>query len=835
MSSLRYAIRTLAHTPAVSLIVIFSLALGIGANTAIFSLFHQALLKRLPVEKPEELVLLSAPGEFKLRGQISINDSAGGPEMIFSYPMMRELEKRPSGLAGVAGYRTFTANLSYEGRTLSGDVNAVTGRYFQVLGVRPLLGRLLDARDDEGKGQPVAVLNHGYWKDRLGGQRDVLNKPIRVNAQVFTIVGVTPEDFRGVAFNDDHDIFVPLAFKPALTPGWDGTSNWNDYYLYAFGRLAPGLTREQSQAALNGVYAGLVEKQVSLMTDQPKEYQERFLQHRLTLLPGDFGHSAFREALRPPLTILLICTALVLLIAAANAANLLLARAVQRTRELSVRTALGASRWRIIRQMLTEAMMLAMGGGVAGLVVGLWALDALVAMTVDADGAVHLFDPRLDPAILGFGLLLAVVTGLLFGIYPALAAARAAVAGTLKEGSGQTSSSRAGVRMRRALVTAQIAVSLLLLIPVGLLLKSLVNLLKTDPGLKTANVITFTVSPYLNGYRPERARQFFAAAEENLAAVPGIEAVSTSMVPLLSGSSWATSIQVEGFANGPDADNNSRLNWVGPGFFSKLGVPLIAGREFSAADTMAAPKVAVVNEAWVNHFSPGRDPVGLRFGIDGGKGERGITVVGVVKNAKYNSLRAVAPRLFHLPYRQVDRVGRLSFYVHSALPEEQTAAQVRRVIAGMDPDLPVESLQTFESRIGDSIRGDRITLQLSSAFALLATVLAMLGLYGVVAFGVARRTREIGIRMAMGANPAVIRGLVFKEVSLILLIGGALGVPGALALGRLARSQLYGVEANDPVVVGGAIAALILAATLAAWLPARRAARINPVEALRYE
>ncbi len=832
MTSLRYAFRTLARTPMVSLVVVVSLALGIGANTAIFSMFYQALLKRLPVQKPEELVLLSAPAEFK--GGRNSTSNPGGMEMIFSYPMIRELEKSPNGLAGVAGYRTFAANLSYEGRTQSGEVNAVTGMYFSLLGVQPLRGRLLDAEDDRGKGQPVAVLSHGYWMDKLGGQQDVLNKPIRVNTQVFTIVGVAPENFKGVAFNDEHDIFVPLAFKPALTPGWDGTENWTDYYIYAFGRLAPGLSREQAQAALNSVYAGLVEKQAGLMTGRSQDYRERFRQHRLTLQPGDFGHSAFREELRTPLTILFICTALVLLIAAANAANLMLARAVQRTRDLSIRSALGASRGHIIRQMMAEAMLLAVGGGVAGLLVGLWSIDALVTMTADADGSGRLFETSLDPLLLGFSFGLSLLTGLLFGLYPALAAARASVAGRLKEDSGQASSSRTGVRMRRALVTAQIALSLLLLVPMGLFLKSLVNLLKTDLGMKTENVITFIVSPELNGYSFERARQFFAQAEENLAAIPGVGAVTTSVVPLIAGNSWGTDIHVEGFSTGQGVDNNSRLNHVGPGFFSKMGVPLLRGREFTDADTMAAPKVAVVNEAWVAHFSPDRDPIGLQFGT-GAADTRDITVAGVVKNAKYNNLRAETPRLFHLPYRQVEQVGRLSFYVHSSLTVEQTSAQIRRVLGGMDPDLPVESLQTFTSRVNENIRGDRITLQLASAFALLATLLAMLGLYGVVAFGVARRTREIGIRMAMGAGSAAIRGLVFTEVAVILLIGSVFGVPGALALARLAQSQLYGVEANDPLVVAGAIAALIGAAAVAAWIPARRAARINPIEALRYE
>jgi predicted permease len=832
MSSLRYAFRTLARTPVVSLVVILSLALGIGANTAIFSLFHQALLKSLPVQAPEELVLLSAPAQFK--GGRSSTNNAGGLDMAFSYPMLRELEKSPNGLAGIAAYRNFAANLSFEGATRSGEVNAVSGAYFKLLGLRPAMGRLLDEADDRGAGHAAAVLSYGFWRDRLGGRPDVLNKPMRVNAQIFTIVGVAPARFNGAAFGEEQDVFVPLAFKPALTPGWDGRDNWSDYYLYCFGRLAPGRTRHQAQDALNGVYAGLVEKQAALMANRPKDYLERFRQHRLKLEPGMQGHSSFRAELETPLQILMICTALVLLIAGANAANLLLARSVQRARDLTIRTALGASRWQIVRQLMTEALLLAGAGGAAGLLVGLWALDGLVTATQDADGTGRLFDTSLDPAMLLYALALALATGLLFGAYPAWSAARASTAGALKEDSGQASASRAGVRMRRGLVTAQVALSLLLLIPMGLFLKSLVNLLRTDLGMKTSNVMTFILSPELNGYSLEGARQFFTQAEENLAAAPGFQAVTTALVPLLAGASWGTDLHVEGFPKGENVDNNSRLNHIGPGFFSKMGIPLIAGREFTDADTLASPKVAVVNEAWVEHFAKGRNPLGLRFSATG-PDNLDITVVGVVKNSKYNSVRSEPVRLFFQPYRQMEQTGRLAFYVHSALPEEQTAAQIRRIISEMDPDLPVEMLETFASRINSNIRGDRITLQLASAFALLATLLSMLGLYGVVAFGVARRTREIGIRMAMGAGSGAIRGMVFTEVALILLAGGALGVPGALALARLAQSQLYGVQANDPVVISGAVAALIAAAAIASWIPARRAAKINPVEALRYE
>ncbi|HAX44240.1 MAG TPA: hypothetical protein DCY80_16965 [Solibacterales bacterium] len=832
MRTFRYAFRSLARTPMVSLVVILSLALGIGANTAIFSLFHQAILRSLPVQNPEELVLLTAPADFK--GGRSSTNNGGGMEYIFSYPMLRGLEESRDGVTGVAGHRNFNANLAFDGRTQSGEVNAVSGSYFRLLGLTPEFGRLLDEADDRGPGQPVAVLGYSYWKDRLGGSLEVLNKPIRVNTQVFTIVGVAPRGFRGVSLGEEQDVFVPLAFKPALTPGWDGRENWQDYYLYLFARVAPGMSLQQAQDSLNTRYSGLAEAQAAQMTGRSAEYLERHRKQRLTLVPGEFGHSALREELETPLTILLFCTGLVLLIAAANAANLMLARAVQRSRDLSIRSALGASRGDILRHMLSEAMLLSLGGGLAGVLMGAWALDALVAMTSDSDGSNGLFAARLDGSMLGFGLGLALVTGLVFGLYPAWSAARASVSGTLKEDSGQASASRAGVRLRRALVTAQIALSLLLLIPMGLFLKSLVNLLRTEVGMKTENVLTFEISPELNGYSFERARRFFVEAEEKLAAVPGVRVVTASVVPLLGGSSWGTDIDVEGFASGPNVDNNSRLNHVGAAFFSKMGVPLVKGREFTEADNEAAPPVAIVNEAWVDHFAKGRDPLGLHFQTGGPESPQ-ITVVGVVKNAKYNRLKDPPARLFHQPYTQAGNVGRLTFYVHSALPAEQTSAELRRVLAGMAPDLPVENLQTFQARIQDNIRGERIMLQLASAFAVLATLLAMLGLYGVVAFGVARRTREIGIRMAMGAGTAAIRGLVFTEVGVILVIGAVFGVPGALALARFAESQLYGVTSRDPGVIVGAIVSLIAAAALAAWLPARRAARVNPIEALRYE
>jgi len=831
MSELRYSFRALAKTPVISLVVILSLGLGIGANTAIFSMMHQALMKSLPVEKPDELVLLTSPPDLKSGRQTSNN--SGGMDSIFSYLAFRGLERNPSGVKGVAAYRLLGANIAFQGKTLNGGVSIVSGGYFPLLGVQPQIGRMLSYDDDRGAGQPVAVLSYGYWQDRLGARNDVLNQPLRVNGQVFTVVGVAQKGFLGLTLGDEPDVYVPLVFKPAMTPGWNGTDRWNDYYLYLFARLQPGTTAPAAESALNGVYSGLMETQVKA-GQAPKDREKRYLESRLKLLPGALGQSSLRKGMETPLRILFICTGLVLLIAAGNAANLLLARAVQRGKELSIRVAMGASSMRIVKQMLGEAMMLSTAGGLAGLLIGVWILDVLIATMSTGDDQLTYFTTHLDPPVLLFTMAVVVLTGLVFGLYPAWAASRVSVAGTLKEGSNQSSASRGGVRVRKALVTAQVALSVLLLIPTGLFLKSLVNLMQVNLGIRTENLLTFRISPELNGYKPEQCLQLFQRTEESLQALPGVQNVTAAMVPIIGGSRWGNSIDVEGFPKGPNVDNHSMYNVVGAGFFGKIGVPLLKGRELTESDTEGSPKVVVVNEAWARHFSPGREAIGRRMKIGDGK-TYDAEIVGVVKDTKYAGVKDEPFRLYYVGYRQLKETGAMSFYVRSGLPVEQLSALVRRTVSGLDPNLPLEDMRTMEAQVSRNIRTDRLVLQLASAFAFLATSLAMLGLYGVMAFGVARRTREIGIRIALGAGSGKIRSLVLTEVLLMLGIGAVVGVPAALGLSRYAQTQLFGVKPFDLMVVLGALAALATAALLAGWLPARRAVRVNPVQALRYE
>ena len=828
MARVRFAFRSLVKAPLLSLVVILSVGLGIGANTAIFSPLHQILLDSLPVRHPEELVVLTAPAEFK--GGSSRTRNSGGMDYIFSYPLFRELEKRPQGVTGVAAFFPLDANLSFQKQTVPGSAMIVSGGYFPMLGVRPLVGRTIEPADDAGSGNPVAVLSYGYWIDHLGGEPGVLNQQIKVNGQVFTIVGVAPKQFTSTTLGEEPSLFVPLVFKPLLTPNWNGTDRWNDYYLYLLARLNPGVTRAQATGALNSIYSGLLEEQSKRPGFFYGKRIQRFLSSQLTLKDGSHGQSSLRDETRTPLIILMCATAMVLLIAMANAANLLLARSAGRRREMAIRAAMGASRGDLMGQMLVEALLLALAGGLAGLAFAAVTVKLLLA-EMSSDGPIHFLTAGLEWPVLLFGLGLSAATGLIFGLYPAWEAARSSLATTLKNESGQSSGTRSTARVRRVLVCAQVTISAVLLIPTGLFLRSLVNLMRVDLGMRTENLIGFSVAPALNGYKAEQTRALFERIETEMAAIPGARAVAAAMVPLISGSNWGSDVHIEGSKATGD-DSNARFNELGPGFFGKMGIPLIAGREFTERDNLGAPKVAVVNQTFVKRFLEGRNPVGARFTTGG---PPPTEIVGVVKDSHYAEVKQAPPPMFYTPWRQDKQLNGLEFYVRSGLPEGQMVPQIRRVLASIDRDLPPDNLRTMEQQISRNIQNDRIVLQLAAVFAVLATALAMLGLYGVMSNSVTRRTREIGIRMALGAGPRSIRGMVLRELGWILGIGLVTGVPAALVLARYTKSQLFGVEAFDAVVVAGAIAALAAAAAAAGYVPARRASRVSPLDALRYE
>ena len=832
MLNFKLALRTLFKSPFVTVVAVVSLALGIGANTAIFSLFNQLILRSLPVQEPARLVNLSAPGPKP--GSQSCNQ-AGDCDAVFSYPMFRDLERVQATFTGIAAHRLFGANLAYRNQTLSGDGMFVSGSYFPVLGMQPALGRLLGPGDDRSIGEsPVAVLSHAWWQSRFGADPNVLNETIIVNGQSLTIVGVAPRDFTGTTLGSTPQVFVPITLRGILRPGPRPFDDRRTYWVYAFARLKPGVSLDQAKTAINVPYKQIVnDVEAPLQKGMSDQTMARFKAKGIEMEEGWRGQSSVHREAKTPLLLLLGVTALVLIIACANIANLLLARAAGRASEMAIRLSLGASRLQLVTQLLVESCLLAVLGGAAGLIVARWTLDFITSILPD-DAAATL-PSSVDTTALLFAAGLTLGTGLLFGLFPALHSTRPDLASTLKGNAGQPSGAKAAQRFRTTLATAQIALSMTLLACAGLFTKSLLNVSRVDLGIKVDNVVTFGISPELNAYRSERSRQLFARLEEELAALPGVTGVTTALVPFLGGSSWGSDVQVEGFQSGPDIDSNSRFNEVGAGYFRTMGVPLIAGREFTPADVVGSPKVAIVNEAFAKKFNLGRDAVGKRMG-SGRTGEAvDIEIVGLVQNAKYSEVKREVPPLFFRPYRQDDSVGSMTFYVRTGVDSSSFLVNIPKVVATLDPNLPVENLRTLEQQVQNNVFLDRMMTTLSAAFAVLATLLAAVGLYGVLAYTVTQRTREIGLRMALGAAPANVRAMVLRQVAMMTIVGGAIGLAVAVAAGRGAESLLYQLKGWDPIVLTASAIALALVALGAGLVPAHRASRLDPMRALRYE
>jgi len=815
-------------------VAVLSLALGIGANAAIYSVFDQMLLQALPVEDPDLLVNLEVPGPHP--GSDSCGE-AGGCDEVLSYPMLRDLVSYPSStLSGVAGHVTFGANLAQDGRTINGTGLQVTGSYFPVLGMHPALGRLLSPSDDKNVGEHyVTVLSHGYWQNELGSDPEALNSTLMINGERMTIVGVAPEGFSGTTLGVDVDVFVPMTMRSVMNPWFDGFENRRSYWAYAFARLAPGATLERARAEMNGVYNGIINNvEVSLQSGLSEATMEEFRAKELVITAGAQGQSGLQEEIRTPLRILFVIAGIVLLIACANIANLLLARGAARGQEMAIRGAIGASRRQLLQQLMTESVLLATAGGLASLVVARMTLGLLPSILPPQTIAGLSLQVR--PDVVLFTAVVSLGTGILFGLYPAVHATRADLITMLKSNSGQPSGARNAARFRTSLVTAQIALSMTLLVGAGLFIRSLVNVTRVDLGLNTESVVGFSISPQLNGYESDEVMDLIQRTERRLAAIPGVTAVAASMVPALSGQSWGNDVSVEGFEWTPGVDANSRFNEMGPGYFSAMQMPLVAGREFTETDVVGSQKVAIVNETFARKF--GLDPhdaVGKRIARGSGKDELDTEIVGVIQDAKYAHVKADIPPLFVLPYRQDKGITHMNFYVRAGVEESQILRAIPALIEELDPNLPVEDLQMLEQTVQETIVLDRLITTLSAIFAGLATLLATVGLYGVLTYTVGQRTREIGVRVALGAGGKRIQGMVLRQVTRMVLLGGGLGIVAALLLGRWAESLLFGVEGSDPLVVALVGVTLGGVALAAGYLPARRAAKVDPMVALRYE
>ncbi len=828
MNPLKYSFRSLVKTPLVSAIAILSLALGIGANAAIFSIFESMLLRSLPVQEPQSLVNLCATGPSS--GWIS-NGTAG--ECVFSYPMFRDLEAVPEVFDGVAAYREFGANLAFKGATLSAEGSTVSGSYFPTLGLHPALGRLFDSRDDTTPGaHPIVVLSHAYWTNSLAQDPSVLNQALTVNGVPLLIVGVAPQGFRGPTLGEEPDIFIPLSMREALVPGFPDLENRKGYWAYLFARLAPGVSLERAQLAANQRYRQIIQDvELPLQTSTSENYLARFAEKTLELTPGKRGQSSLMKDSKTPLLLLLGVTGFVLLIACANVANLLLTKATERSGEIALRMSLGARRRQVVTQLLSESLLLSAFGGALGLVVAMITLETFEALLPSNSGA--LIALELGPVAWLFLLVLTLVTSLV-GLVPALKVSRPDLAHAMRAQSSKVSGTRAVIRFRMALATIQIAMSLALLVAAGLFAKSLLNVSKVDLGIEVDRLATFGVSPELNGYKPTDSRSLFIRLENEIAALPGVTGVAGSMVPIIAGSNWGTNVTVEGFEAEPDADTNSRYNEVSPAFFSALGIPLISGRVFTENDVEGSPKVAIVNETFAKKFGLDREAVGRRMQM-GSRGENDIEIVGLVKDSKYSEVKGETPPLFFLPYRQDDALGSLNYYVRTEGDPAALQETLRATVNRADPSLPVEELRTLETQVRENVFLDTLLSRLSAAFALLATILAAVGLYGTLAYSVSKRSGEIGLRMALGADSARVQRMILKQVGLLTAVGAGLGLVAAIAIGRAAGSLLYELDGWDPTVLVGSSVFLLLIALLAGGVPARRASRIDPMVALRDE
>jgi predicted permease len=830
LKDLRYALRGFARNPVFTAVALLSLALGLGANTAIFSLLDRVLLRELPVRAPGELVDITSNGPHT--GDVLANFDS---DYSFSYPMYRDFRDRAPVFAGVAAWYDTPASLSIGGQTERIETIMVSGNFFDVLGVRTALGRTILPEDARVRGAgPVVVLSHGFWVRRFGADPSILNQKVLINGNPMTVIGVAAKGFQGLSVGGAPDLFVPLTMEAEMLPGRDELEHRRSAWLTLMARLKPGVTRESAEAAMNIFWKPILEEEVKEVPQTRPQVRERFVKRHLTLAPGANGIPVARSVFGAPLAILMALVGLVLLIACANVANLLLARAAGRRKEIAVRLALGAGRGNIVRQMLAESALLSLGGGALGVLVASWSGAALVQL-VPFSGFSQAIPTDPDGRVLAFAAVVSILSGLMFGLAPALQASRAEVYATLKDQAASTSSGQAHVRLRKVLVGGQVALSLLLLIGAGLFLRTLQNLHAIDPGFQTDHLISFAIDPPRNGYRKEQTLALFDKLSERLAGLPGVRAAVGAQTALLSGDNSLSSVIIPG-REAKETDPSPNHDAIGVGYFSALGTPLLAGREFTRADAAGAHRVAIVNETFARIFFENVNPLGRQFFFRRDK-DSAIEIVGVAKDGKYADLREEKQAFIFRPYAQSTAPGHVTFYVRTAQDPENMVSALRQTVRELDASLPVFDVKTVEQQINESVFAERMVSTLSAFFGGLATLLASIGLYGVMSYMVTRRTREIGLRMALGASRGAVLRLVLAEVLLVVGAGIAVALAATIPLARIARSSeiLYGVKPNDPTVLAGATLLLLVVAIVAGYVPAARATRVDPVTALRHD
>ena len=817
MNDLKFAGRQLLKNPGFTTIAVLSVALGVGANTAIFSLVNAVLLSSLPVPNPHELRVVEWQGAETQEEMFTGRRWDDGPGRqkgdSVSYPLFAALREQCGVQADIFGHASLhDVTVRARREAFIADGLMISDNFFSGLRARAVFGRLLGEEDARPGAPPTAVITYGWWDNQFDSDPTVLGQPVTLHGHTFTVVGVLPRNFPGVHPGNQIEFYVPMSAQPQLMSNWSPTSP-KHWWVRLMARLKPGVHHEQFQAALDVAFTRGIED----LMKQPKA----------VVSEGRAGPDVRRSHYRRPLALLLAVVGVVLLIACANLASLSLARGAARQHEFAVRAAIGAGRWRLIRQSLTESLLIALLGGGLGILVALWGRTAVSRLLAGPVDGLH-YDTSLDLRVLGFTLAIALIAGLLSGLLPAVRAGSVDPLGGIK---ARAALGAPRLRAGRVLVAAQIALSVLLLVGAGLYVRTLANLVHINAGFRTEDLLLFKVNPRNAGYQGARTTEFYGDVQRSLTAIPGVRAVTLTQYALLGG--WMSGggfftlpgHPVEG-ASKPQAHRLA----VSETFFDTMGIPLLLGRGFTDADVDSAPKVVVVNDTFARKYLPNENPVGQTMAANGTEWQ----IVGVCRDAKYTDIKADTPPTVYFTFRQ-DLVGSAFFALRTALPPLVVATAARKALAAIDPNVPLTSISTQEQVRDSKIAPERLFATLCGLLAFLAVLLSCIGLYGLMAYNVARRTAEIGIRMALGARPGEVARLILRDALGLATIGAAVGFPAALILTRLIRSQLYGVEPNDPFTLAAAAFVLVAVAAAAAWIPARRAARIEPVVALRSE
>ena len=843
---LRYAIRVIHQNPGFAAVAVLSLALGIGANTAIFTLIDAVLLRSLPVRAPEQLVLFAL--------------NPDRPLPFVSYPDYEYIRDHNRSFSSVIAYGKYFAPVAFsipsEGPLAVAEpaaTNFVSGNYFDALGVIPVVGRVLTPADNiREDGHPWVVLDYDFWQRRFGGDPRAVGEKVRLNNSVFTVVGVARRGFTGLEVGSHPDLYVPIMMLREAT-GTD--SKWNQrnfWWLTILARLKPGVTAPAAIPEMNVLWKQILAgdpQQRNVPEYDKKNFEQR---NRATLLPGGGGYSLLRNQIEKPLTVLMVVVALVLLIACANVANLLLARAASRQREIAIRLAVGAGRWRLVRQLVVETLILSLAGGLAGLGLAWWGVRVLLRFLPTRNGFENRLDLNLDWRLLAFSIGVSLAVGVICGIVPALQATRPDLTGMLKSEAPTIGPVR--FDLRRALVAAQVAISLLLLIGAGLFVRSLENLRALDPGFARDRVLLVKALPEQVGYKGQRFRDFYENLLRRVRAEADVRAAALAVITPLGGMRMTQNVAVEDYQRPPDEKPYAGFNAVTPGYFAATGIPLLAGRDFRPEDdppftpeakaTGGLPadvdfgppqRVTIVSQAFATHYFPSQSPLGMHFTL--GKEPdpaKSFEIVGVVKDAKYYGIRQPVEPMVYIPMWRFAAPG-ATLCVRTSGPPERLMSVMRREVAKLDPAVPLFQMVTMEDQFDNNISQERTVTTLCGFFGIVAVLLAAIGLYGVMAHAVTRRFREIGIRMALGARRGAVLWVVLRDTVLMIGIGGLIGLPAAFALTRLVQSFLFGLTPQDPLSIALATAALILVTGIAGYIPARRATRVDPMVALRYE